>query len=184
MGIKRFLDRFKSVVEKPVISHRIGWILDIIKSKKLILVVGAPEGHELQALLGKTSKVSVALDIQKTPIPKIKYLEKPYDYEDKYDYILVFTNAPELLYLIDPGAALKEGGEIFMVCPVGNGSRDRAHVGTILSSSPDVLKNLFDLPCVAMYSRAGEFIEEGLARQMCAVEKRLVVQYAYLHFKE
>lgn len=171
----KFLKRFKKVQ----VSHRMKWILDNMKSRKSVLVVGVPEGHEIQVLLKKNKRVDVFLSEVKAHIDDAKYIT---EIKKQYDYVIVFSLHINLFSWIAIRDAIK--GEAFIVLPVGNGSKDRVRVSTRLVRSYPLqeLKSLFDLPVEAKIVRNGEYVDDD-GGSYSAVTKMQLVQAAYLHFK-
>ena len=159
-------------------SHRAKWILDNMKSRKSVLVIGNPEGHEVVALRRK-NKLDVLLTEPKAHMDGVKYISK---IEKQYGYVIVFSLHLEQLSWDEIKRASKNG--VFVVLPVGNGSKDRARSSTKLvrSYNPLELQSLMDFAVEMKIVRNGEYVDDD-GSQYCAVKGKHVVQVAYLHFK-
>jgi len=160
-------------------SHRVKWILDSMKSRKSVLVIGNPEGHEVVALHRKNKRIDVLLTEAKAHMDGAKYILRV---EKQYNYIIVFSLHLEQFSWDEIKKAAKDG--VFVVLPVGNGSKDRVRSSTKLvrSYNPLELQSLMDLPVDMKVVRNGKYVEDS-GNKYCAVKGRHVVQAAYLHFK-
>ena len=159
-------------------SHRVKWILDNMKSRKSVLVIGNPEGHEVVALRRK-NKLDVLLTEPKAHMDGAKYISK---IEKQYDYVVVFSLHVERFSWRMIKNAVK--GEAFVVLPVGNGSKDRVRSSTKLvrSYNPLELQSLMDFAVEMKVVRNGKYVDDD-GSGFCAIKAKHVVQAAYLHFK-
>ena len=160
-------------------SHRVKWILDNMKSRKSVLVIGNPEGREVVALHRKNKRIDVLLTEPKAHMDGAKYILKV---EKQYDYVVVFSLHLEQFSWDEIKRASKNG--VFVVLPVGNGSKDRVRSSTKLvrSYNPLELQSLLDFVVEMRVVRNGEYVDDD-GSQYCAVSGKHVVQAAYLHFK-